>query len=562
MPENNCKDTFYLEEYYDLIIQEGLPAEIVQVSCTQPLAGHYETITVSLEQSPPLSLNNYSFATIPRCFGLADTESLEASGIYTLQQYPGLNLTGKDIIVGFIDTGIDYTNEVFKNSFGQTRIEAIWDQTDTNGTPPAGFLYGSQYVREDINNALLSANPLETVPTDDRNGHGTAMASVAAGSRILSEDFIGAAPDSIIAVVKLKEAKNNLKNFYGINTDTPCFSESDIMSAVSYLLQLSKNLNKPLVIPLGLQTNQGDHDGNSPLGNLLNEISYQRNCCIVATTGNEADKRHHYEGRLRQGESEDVEIRVDEQTESFTLELFGSLSDTYSVAIVSTTGEELARIPAGNNQVTQHRFVFEQTDVQIEYLSAIPLGGAQLIQMRFKDVASGIWRIKVYANNEIRNPYHMWLPLEAFMSGDTFFIKPEPSITLSSLSASRSIITTSTYNASDESLYLSSGRGYTRTNNIKPDIASPGVGVFAVLPNNRYVERTGGSISSAICAGACALVLEWAITLGNKRNIDTAQIKALLVRGAQSERFREYPNEEWGYGILDLYESFESLRLN
>ena len=87
---------------------------------------------------------------------------------------------------------------------------SIWDQTDVKGNPPEGFSYGSEYTREEINRALQADNPLEVVPHRDENGHGTFMAGIACGSYDEQGDFIGAAPDSEIVMVKLKEQKNIL----------------------------------------------------------------------------------------------------------------------------------------------------------------------------------------------------------------------------------------------------------------------------------------------------------------------------------------------------------------
>ena len=109
-------------------------------------------------------------------------QPLDAAGIITLQNYPTLQLMGDGIMIGFLDTGIDYQNRVFRNLDGTTRIVGIWDQTIQEGEPPAGIYYGTEYRRDVINAALQSGDPLSIVPSVDENGHGTALASVAAGS--------------------------------------------------------------------------------------------------------------------------------------------------------------------------------------------------------------------------------------------------------------------------------------------------------------------------------------------------------------------------------------------
>lgn len=127
------------------------------------------------------------------------------------------------------------------------------------------MLYGSGYTNEDLNNALASEDPLELVPSQDTIGHGTFLAGVAAGSSIPENDFIGAAPSSMLAVVKLKEAKNYLKELFYHTSDNPVYQESDIMMGIRYLLLLSNELQAPLVICIGLGSNQGAHSGQSAL---------------------------------------------------------------------------------------------------------------------------------------------------------------------------------------------------------------------------------------------------------------------------------------------------------
>ena len=114
-----------------------------------------------------------SYASVPKCYGLLDETALEVSGILKLQQQPALALKGQGVMIGFIDTGIDYRNPVFQYSDGTTRIYRIWDQTIRDGTKPEGIAYGSEYKTEQINAALRAENPLETVQSMDTNGHGT-----------------------------------------------------------------------------------------------------------------------------------------------------------------------------------------------------------------------------------------------------------------------------------------------------------------------------------------------------------------------------------------------------
>lgn len=115
---------------------------------------------------------------IPTVLGLLDRPNLEASGIIQVQQQPYLNLSGQGVLLGFVDTGIDYTNDSFKYEDGTTKIKYIWDQTIT-GAPPKDFYFGNEYTETQINEALKSENPQDIVPHQDTSGHGTFLASVA-----------------------------------------------------------------------------------------------------------------------------------------------------------------------------------------------------------------------------------------------------------------------------------------------------------------------------------------------------------------------------------------------
>ena len=201
----------------------------------QSLGFGYRVAYVDQSLGEELSIAAYGYNSIPNCYALLDMEAMNETGISVLQNYPGLNLRGKGIMIGFLDTGIDYENEIFRNIDGSSRITAIWDQTDQNGQPPDTFTYGSEYTNDQINQALKSDNPKEIVPVSDENGHGTFLASVAAGGENIQEGFTGAASEAEIAVVKLKEAKDYLRKFYGIRQKAVCYQETDIVQGLRYL---------------------------------------------------------------------------------------------------------------------------------------------------------------------------------------------------------------------------------------------------------------------------------------------------------------------------------------
>lgn len=502
----------------------------------------------------------FFYSTVPKLYTLLDTVNLDAAGITQVQNQPVLRLTGQDIILGFIDTGIDYTHPAFRRSDGSSRIYGLWDQTVQTGTPPYDLEYGSVYTRQEINQALALEDPYSLVPSQDEIGHGTALAGIAAGTALPENDFAGAAPQAMIAVVKLKPAKEYLKSFFYVTGDAPAYQMTDIMAGIRYLIRLSEELLKPLVICLGLGTSQGAHSGDSPLDSMLSVTNQFRGITGVSAAGNEAGRAHHYYGTaLNSTEYNAVEILVKEGTRGFCAELWGQPPEVYAVGFESPLGEVVQKIPPRLSYSENISFILENTKIFVSSEIIQTVSGSQLIFIRFTDPTPGSWKIRVYTGNYNSGSYHIWLPITGFSNPDVTFLEPNPDTTITSPGTSLSVITTAAYNAYNNSLYLNSSRGYTRTGQIKPDIAAPGVNVFAPAPRQRYTTITGTSAAAAITAGASALVMEWGMNRTPSRIFNSEEMKSLFIRGAQRRGDNLYPNREWGYGLLDVYQVFVSL---
>lgn len=559
----NCAEQVYSNDYFDFIIYYGDVENVpVAGACTQQIDDDYDIFYYPREGLPSLSVGNYTYSTIPKCFGLLDTTALESSGILRMQNQPALALKGNGVLVGFIDTGIDYTNPLFRYADGSTRIIRIWDQSIREGTPPLGGLYGSEYKQEDINRALSSENPYEIVPSRDEEGHGTFLAGVACGGEDIENNFIGAVPEAAIAVVKLKDAKQYLREFYFIPDGVPAFQENDIMLAVSYLNGLAMVSNMPLVICLGLGNSVGSHGKDGMLPSYLNYISNRRRRVVVTATGNEANSRHHFLGNLSGGGAyEDVEISVESDMTGFFAELWADTPELYAVSVISPTGEQLPQIPVRVGASEEFTFVFERTTVSVDYRMEARASGSQLIYFRFTKPRRGLWTIRVFPRDIVTGVYHMWLPMRQMTDGTVFFLRSNPDTTLTSPGTAAQVLTTGGYNAVNESIYTDSGRGFTVTGGVKPDFAAPAVNVFGPGLRGNYVTYTGTSAAAAITAGACAQIMQWAIVDQNNPAMSSAGVKNMLIRGTRKSSERIYPNVEWGYGILDVYEAFNNLRV-
>ena len=559
----NCREQVYSNDYFDFIIpyEETVQMPLLTGACVQRIDEQYDTFYYSRLGLPELQLSDYTYGETPKCYGLLDRTALDASGITRMQNQPNLALRGNGVLVGFLDTGIDYTNSLFRYADGSSRIVALWDQSIEDGTPPEGIIYGAEYKAEQLNQALASDSPFTVVPSRDMNGHGTFLAGVACGGEDVANDFIGAVPQAQIAVVKLKEAKQYLRDFYFIPEDVPAYQENDIMMGVSYLNRLANNLGMPLVICLALGNSMGGHGREGHLTNYLNYLCTRRRRSIVTATGNEANARHHFLGNITDGDAyEDVQISVEDQMPGFFMELWAAAPELYTVAIVSPTGEQLPRVVVRAGLSQRYRFVFEGTTVSVDYRIETKETASLLIFIRFVNPVKGLWTVRVYPQNVVTGNYNMWLPMEELLAGRVFFIRSNPDITLTSPGSSSQVITVGGYRTANRSIYAESGRGYPVTGGVKPDFVAPAVEVYGPGIHGNYIRYTGTSAACAITAGAVAQIMEWAIVERNSPTLSNAGIKNMLIRGAGRNTDRTYPNREWGYGTLDVYQAFEVLR--
>ena len=557
-----CEEAVYSNDYYDFIMEYILELRDDQVNpCVQNLDETYDILYLPRESNPPLSIKNYSYSAIPGCYAPMDESALEVSGILRLQNQPTLSLKGQGILIGFLDSGIDYESSVFRNSDGSTRIAAVWDQTDRSGTHPEGFIYGSEYQEEQINRALNTENPKELVPVVDNDGHGTYMASVAAGSEIPEKNFVGAAPLAKIAMVKLKPAKQYLRDFYFINQEATVYQENDIMAGIKYLSMLARKCHMPLVICVGLGTDMGGHTGVNPLSTMINYMALHNEHAVVVVSGNEGNSRHHYLGQLNEDETiRNVEIDVGSGVAGFYVELWAQAPQRFLLDIISPTGERMPSeyILSGGRE---YSFLFENTKVSVDYRVVGILDGSQVVFIRFTKPTQGLWNIRVYQEGEIGHTFHMWLPLEEFLTGEVFFVRSNPDTTLTVPSSAVATMTVGAYDVRNNSIYLRSGRGFTANNMVKPDFVSPGVEVYGVEPGDMFVTRTGTSAAGAVTAGAVALMMEWGLVRGNYSAMTSVGIKNMLIRSADRDPKRTYPDQAFGWGRMNLYRAFEEFRI-
>ena len=220
---------------------------------------------------------------------------------------PTSNLTGKEVLVAVIDSGIDYAHPDFCNSDGTTRIAVLWDQT-----------LDTVYERETINLALRQESEQERYaicPSRDASGHGTHVAGIAAGNgRASNGRYRGVAYESELIVVKL-----------GVPRETSFPKTTELMSAVDFCIARARQYGKPIALNLSFGNNYGSHSGNSLIETYLDDMANYWKTSIVIGSGNEGSAAVHTAGKLTLNEEQEVEIAVSAYEASLNLQIWKNL---------------------------------------------------------------------------------------------------------------------------------------------------------------------------------------------------------------------------------------------
>ncbi len=549
------------EDYSDFIIRSdsNLPEVIESLPYTvvQPITrSSIELLFVKREGVPSFLEKNFLYER-PTLLGLMDRSSIEAAGILPVQEFAYLGLLGTGTLIAVIDTGIDYTHPDFIYENNTSKIVAIWDQTAEDHDNV--HAYGRIYLKDEINAALASDDPYSIVPQRDEIGHGTFLAGIAAGRS--GGRYRGVAPDARLIVVKLKQAKKNLREHYNMLKDVPVYQSSDVITGVEFAQGIAAEMAWPVSIICGLGGNLSPHDGSTLFCNYLSDIAKRRGICISIPVGNEAVEKLHYRGSFSAtGDTSEIEFNVGRNEKGFTMILWNTVADKQTYMITSPTGEQTEKFAVRISEVRNIKLALEKTTIIITSQSAYSQNGSQVVSFRFSSPTEGLWRITVYALTVVRGNYDVWLPIRQFLADDTYFIMPDASTTITTPSDADSVLAVGAYNHKNNSIYISSGRGPTRTDEIAPALVAPGVDVEGPIPGGGYGVATGTSVAAAHVAGAAALMLEWGIVKNNDFSMNTLKIKSYLVRGARRRPDLVYPNDQWGFGELDLLRAFQELQ--
>ena len=533
------------ERLWDVIVkysgpESGLGGEGIQVV---PLLGGYAVVTLPESEIKAYSAREQiEFIEKPKRLYFETFQGREASCILPVQE--GKNgLTGKGVLVGIVDAGVNFFHPDFRNEDGSSRILYLWDQS-IPGNPPKGYTKGTEYTKEEIDKALAlgETEGRRLIPSRDVSGHGTAVLGIAAGNGTVSEGVNrGVAYESDLLVVKMGNAGEN---------SFPRTTE--LMEGIDYLIRQAVRMGRPIAINISFGNNYGSHQGDSLLETYISNVANVGRSVICVGSGNNGNDRIHTAGRLQQGQSEIVEMSVGAYETTLNLQLWKAYADEIEIFLETPSGENL---PVLSERIGTQRYRAGETELLVYYGKPGPFQVTQEIYVDFLPTGTyltpGVWKIHLRGRRIREGNYNLWLPGGNVLNPVTGFYRPVAAETLTIPSTASKVITVGAYDSRLNAFADFSGRGGENLPYPKPDLVAPGVDILAPSAGGGYTGVTGTSFATPFVTGAAALMMEWGITRRNDPFLWGEKVKAYLRRGAQPlPGFDRYPNESVGWGAL------------
>lgn len=537
------------ERTWELIVKHSEPLPDLQRLGVQSseLLNNYSILTVPESQIDTISrLVQVEYIEKPKRLYFAVNQAKAASCIDYVQIEGSMYapyLTGRGVLVAVIDSGIDYFHEDFRNEDGTTRILELWDQN-----------LGRVFTREELNLALekgTRAEARQVVPSIDNSGHGTAVAGIAAGNgRASRGQYRGVAYESQILAVKL-----------GVADPLGFPRTTELMRALDYVIRVAVRERMPLAVNISFGNTYGSHEGTSLLETYIDGISNFGRSSIVIGTGNEAARGGHAAGVLTEdaGTGAELELSVSPYETGLSVQLWKHYVDEFQISLITPSGAVLGPLPP---VIGPQTLDYEGTRILLYYGEPSPYSTAQevyfdFLPLRGDYLQSGIWKFRLSPQRIVDGRYDFWLPSSTILNRSTLFLRSTPDTTLTIPSTASMAIAVGAYNSMYQTYADFSGRGFTRvTNQVKPDLAAPGVNLMAPKNGGGYEPVTGTSFAAPVVSGAAALLMQWGIVDGNDPFLYGEKLKAYLLRGARRlPGYEQWPNELLGWGTVCVRDS-------
>ncbi|MDD6796018.1 MAG: S8 family serine peptidase [Clostridiaceae bacterium] len=529
------------DEKIEVIILYGQKSESVKRYISnigakfEDLGYGYGIVEISLNKITDLAKSkDIQYIELPKSLYLTETISNRAACVDRAQaEY---NLNGEGIVVGFIDSGIDFTHPAFKNSDNTTRIEYIYDLSDN----------AKIYDKNIINEALKSNDPYSIVPSYDVIEHGTHVAGIACAGGEIDRNYYGVAPKSSIMMVKIARGS------FALSTQ--------VMKGLKFLIDKSIELNMPMAVNISLSTNDGAHNGKSLLEKYIKTIASSERVSIVVAAGNEGDASHHIGGTLQKENI--IKFNVAEDETAVVINLYKSILPLVTIELITpnnvSTGPILVQEGFKEGVISGNKYQIYDTGPKPFDVSG-EIGISLITQGNY--IISGEWTIKIRIVNEYSGIYDMWLPVLEGLNQKTKFLFPTVNNTLGIPATVETVISVGSYNPITRSISSFSGRGridlYSES---KPDIVAPGENITSTIPNKSFGRKTGTSMATPHVTGICALMMQWGIIKNVDPYLYGDRLKHYLITGAKKEREDVvYPDTSWGYGEICAYESLKQI---